>query len=155
MRDYLDGQGVVSPFAVLISGASAGHDEKRWPYYDELGGLLRERGITPVAVPGPDEMELCRSYSNTVVLTDNGKFLNFFKLAGILKEAAFAVGNDTGPVHIAANLGIAGLSLYSRHSAPTMTGIQHSRFSWIEVEDLAALTVEEVWAAVEARLLDD
>lgn len=154
MNEYLERRNVASPFAVLITGASSGHDEKRWPYYDKLGALIRDRGIVPVTVPGPDELALSRSYRNIKVLTDdNGRFLDFFKLAGILKEASFAVGNDTGPVHIAANLGIPGLSLYSRHSTPMMTGIQHSRFNWIEVDDLDRLPVEEVWRSVEDRLI--
>ena len=33
----------------------------------------------------------------------NGDYLDFFKLAGILQQASFVVGNDTGPMHMAAN----------------------------------------------------
>lgn len=154
MESYLEKAGVFSPFVVLIPGASSGQTHKRWPYYDELGSWLKKQGIQAVTIPGPSEMELCGSLKNVQMLVaENGTYLDFFELAGILQKAAFVVGNDTGPVHIAANLGCPGLALYSGGWPPTMTGIQHSRFNWIEVDDLGDLSVETVAKEVTAHFL--
>lgn len=156
MGPFLDKVGVQSPFVVLIPGASSGQEHKRWPFYDELGGWLKERGLQPVTVPGPSEMELCRSMTNVRMLVgENDHYLDFFELAGIVRKAAFVVGNDTGPVHIAANLGRPGLALYSSGWPPTMTGIQHSRFDWIEVNDLTELSVDRVSQDLTGRFFSD
>ncbi len=136
--------GLSPPFAVLIPGGSAGHPEKRWPYYPELAVLLTEAGVPWVTVPGPDEMELCRSIGGTILLNEDGSFLDIFKLAGVLARAAFVVGNDTGPTHMAVHLQVPGLALFSRHIPATYSGIQHGRFDWIEEPDLHDLPVRTV-----------
>ncbi len=132
------------PYAVLIPGASAGRKEKRWPWYDELAVWLGRQGVMAVTVPGPDELDLCRSLSHAVMLTDGDRYLDFFELAGVLRSADFVVGNDTGPTHLAAHLGRPGLALFSGHLSPRRTGIQHSRFSWLECEDLRTLSLTRV-----------
>lgn len=135
---------VSEPFVVLIPGASSGHDEKRWPHYDALAGWLGRRGKEVVTVPGPDELELCRSYSNTVMLTDGERYLDFFELAGVLQRAEFVLGNDTGPTHLAAHLNLHGLALFNNHLPARRTGIQHTRFSVIETDDLQNLSLDRV-----------
>lgn len=142
--DILAEAGVAEPFVVLVPGGSAEHPEKRWPYYREIAEFLLEAGMAVVTVPGPDEMELCRAVGGTILLNRDGSFLDIFKLAGVLRQAAFVVGNDTGPTHIAVHMQIPGLALFSDHIPPTYSGIQHGRFDWIERADLADLPVSEV-----------
>ena len=132
------------PFVVLIPGASADHPEKRWPYYPELAEILLAQGLRVVTVPGPDEMELCRGINGDMLLEPDGRYLNFFRLAGVLKKAAMVIGNDTGPTHIAAHLQVPGLALFSSHVPATFTGIQHGRFVWIEQANLSELPVAVV-----------
>ena len=79
-----------------------------------------------------------------MLVTEDG-YLDYFALAGVALRAAFVIGNDTGPTHIAAHLGRPGLALYGGHTAPPTTGIQHTRFEWLECSDLAQLTLESVW----------
>ncbi len=137
-----------SPYVVLIPGGSAGHPGKRWPYYAELSEAMLGRGLRVVTVPGPDEMELCRSIKGDMLLEADGRFLDVFRLAGILKKAAFVIGNDTGPTHIAVHMQVPGLALFSAHVPATYTGIQHGRFTWIERASLAALSFTEVWQGI-------
>jgi len=146
--DILERADLNSPYAVLIPGASADHPEKRWPHYPELSEALLAQGLRVVTVPGPDEMELCRSVRGDMLLESDGRYLNFFRLAGVLKKAAFVIGNDTGPTHIAVHLQIPGLALFSEHVPATFTGIQHGRFTWIEQSNLADLPVAEVWQRI-------
>lgn len=137
-----------SPYVVLIPGGSAGHPGKRWPYFAGLSEALLGQGLRVVTVPGPDEMELCRSIKGDMLLEADGRFLDVFRLAGILEKAAFVIGNDTGPTHIAVHLQVPGLALFSAHVPATYTGIQHGRFAWIERASLATLTVAEVWQGI-------
>ncbi len=154
MDAFLAAAGVSTPYVVLIPGASAGHEKKRWPFYDELAGWLRQRGYTPVTLPGPQEIGLCRSFGNALMLVDEkGDYLDFFKLAGVLKKASFVVGNDTGPTHIAAHLQRMGLALFGNNHPATMTVIQHSRFDWIKVENLHKLALTQVQQELEKHLV--
>jgi len=132
------------PYIVLIPGGSAEHPEKRWPYFGELAEGLLAQGLRLVTVPGPDEMELCQKISCDMLLEADGRYLNIFRLAGVLKNAAFVVGNDTGPTHIAVHMQIPGLALFSDHIPAVFSGIQHGRFAWIERARLAELPVAAV-----------
>jgi len=139
-------------FVVLIPGASLAHEDKRWPYFRELALYLREAGRQVVTIPGPDEIELCRSIPGKMLIPAAG-YYDIFTLAGIAKKASFVIGNDTGPTHIAAHLGLPGMALFGQHTAPYTTGIQHTRFEVIERRSLAELSAEEVWLTVEATLV--
>lgn len=147
VTDILNNAGVCRPFTVLIPGGSSGHPEKRWPYYRELGGLLSELGRQVVTIPGPDDMALCATIPG-IMLTGPGEYLGFFKLAGVLRQAEFVVGNDTGPSHIASHLGCRGLALFSNHVPAYMTDIERGGFRVIEVDDLRELPVERVYREI-------
>lgn len=143
VTDILSNHSLDSGYTVLIPGCSNQHPQKRWPGYGELAQYLIDQGQSVVTVPGPDEMELCEGIPG-IMLTEQGRFLDYFQLAGVLKKAGFVVGNDTGPTHIAAHLRCSGLALFSDHTPPEHTGIQHSRFTWLMSDRLAELRVEQV-----------
>ena len=141
-----------SGYVVLIPGASASHGLKRWPWYDLLASRLVESGIQVVTIPGPDELELCRTIPGKMLAPEHG-YYDFFVLAGIVRKAAYVVGNDTGPTHIAAYCGARGLALFSGHTPPETTGIQHSRFQIMQSDDISNISVESVWTHVSHGLL--
>lgn len=145
--DILKRYRLTENYVVLVPGCSKDHPEKRWPYFAELAERLLASGWRVVTVPGPDEMELCDGIPGDT-LTDDGQYLDYFKLAGVLKRARFVVGNDTGPTHIGAHLRRPGLALFSDHFKPTHTGIQHSLFTWLEASSLNDLSVDEVMAGI-------
>lgn len=151
VEEILTENGLEPGYVVLIPGASARHEQKRWPCFQELADRLQAEGRQVVTVPGPDEMDLCRSIPGTMLAPEGG-FYNFFVLAGVIKQAAYAVGNDTGPTHIAANLGCPGLALYGGHARPETTGIQYTGFSWLAADNLAELSVDRVWEHVRQHL---
>lgn len=131
-------------YVLLIPGASVAHRVKRWPHFDLLAQRLIDTGYKTVTVPGPDEMETCRSMPGTMLVSENG-YLDYFGLAGVAKHASYVIGNDTGPTHIAAHLGCEGMALYGGHTPPLTTGIQHTGFNWFEAQDLGEITLETVW----------
>jgi len=153
MSALLLDSGVSQPYAVLVPGASAGHDKKRWPYYNKLATWLRKIGVTPVMVPGPDEMDSRHRFPAATVLCCKDGYLDYFELAGVLKDAVFAVGNDTGPMHIAAHLHLPGIVLFSDHTEPQRTGLQHSRLQFLQAKNLNHLPLETVWKEITEHLL--
>ncbi len=153
--DILDRKGLQAGYVLLIPGASAAHPQKRWPYFAELAKKILDRGLTPVTVPGPDELELCRTLPGIMLIPPEGGWYDYFFLAGFIRRAAFIVGNDTGPTHIAADLNGSGLALFSGHATPESTGITHSGLTVLQKENLADLSVQEVEECLVSTFLSD
>jgi ADP-heptose:LPS heptosyltransferase len=152
----VDSVGLKDDYIVMIPGSSASHPEKRWPYYEELAIALIERTkYHVVTVPGPDEVDLCRDLPATAMFRADGTVLDWFELAGVLARAAFVVGNDTGPTHIAANLGRPGLALFGGHKSPASTGIERRDFRVLAAPDLSRLGVEMVYDAIVSQTRGD
>ncbi|MGH8494471.1 MAG: glycosyltransferase family 9 protein [Moraxellaceae bacterium] len=151
MSAFLAAEGVRPGYVLLIPGCAAKHPQKRWPYYAELARELIACGYQVVTAPGPDEIELCKSIPGITLLGPKG-FLGWFELAGVIRSAAFVVGNDTGPSHVAACLARPGLVLFGSHTSAAKTGILRPDFLAIEVGDLKDLPVARVLEAVFPRL---
>ena len=138
---------VAEPFVVLLAGASARRTEKCWPYYAKLAEKLINRGICVVTVPGPDDLDLCSAIPG-IMLTGPHKYLDFFQLAGVLKGAAYVVGNDSGPSHLASHLGVPGLALFSGHVPAYRTGIEHDSFKYIEAQNMDLIPIDRVFSEI-------
>ena len=151
VEQLLATNGVAPGYVLLIPGASAAHDSKRWPYFAQLAQTLKKHGREPVTVPGPAEIKMYRELPATSLVSEDG-YLDYFALAGVARQADYVIGNATGPTHIAAQLGCRGLALYGAHTSPLSTGIQHSRLRWLESENLSDLSVEEVWSVCSGDL---
>lgn len=149
MNPFLNAEGVRRPYVALIPGCS--HPQRRWPYFSELARLLIDKGYDVVTAPGPDEIELAKTIPGHTLLGPNG-FLNRFELAGVLKEACFIVGNDTGPSHVAAYLDKPGLVLFGPETRAARSGMCRGHFHAIETEDLSRLSVTSVIEDVFPRL---
>lgn len=135
--------GVSPGYVALIPGCSVKHPHKRWPYYAELATALIDRGYEVVTAPGPDEMESAKQIPGHTLLRE-GTYLDWFELAGVLRGAAYIVGNDTGPTHIASCMNRPGLALFGSHTPAKRTGIIREQFDAIEVADLIQLPMEQV-----------
>ncbi len=138
--------GVDGPYVVLLPGASTRHAHKCWPHYAELANALLDKGLRVVTVPGPDDLAVCRGMPGTM-LTGPGPFLDFFGLAGVLAGAAFVVGNDSGPTHMAALLGTPGVAFFGGSGRKYMRNMQRRNFSCLYSDNIADITVDEVLAA--------
>lgn len=142
---------------VLLPGASAKHSHKIWPRYAELAELLLEAGYSVFVAPGPDDMDLCRSIPGELALND-GRWLDFFQLAGVLGKADFVIGNDSGPTHLAASLGTPGLALFSERTsqyAPNMKRRNMDVMISHELSEISARSVfDQIRSSVETKDLD-
>jgi ADP-heptose:LPS heptosyltransferase len=105
--------------ALLVPGSSPKRLLKRWPIesYAALASNLRAEGITPVVLGSAQESSLAQQIPEAIDLT--GK-TNFGDLADLARVARFAVGNDTGPMHLLASAGCPSLTLFSRDSNPVL-----------------------------------
>ena len=73
-------------------------------------------------------------------------------LAGLARRAAFAVGNDTGPLHLIAAMGCPTLALFGPRSDAAIHRPQGPRTTVLAARDLAELPPGEVRAALAAFL---
>lgn len=113
--------GIKGAYGLIIPGASAHRPEKRWSPegYGAMAKRIADRGVTPVVIGANDEKEAAQAIAkieprakNIVSRTD------LFQVAALAERAAFAVGNDTGPMHMAAAAGAPCVVLFSSDSDP-------------------------------------
>ena len=120
---------------------------KKWPYYDELIILIKDKFGSEykiVTAPGPNEIDDARKFDAISVL-DNDKALNLSQLTSLIKESSFIVANDTGPAHIAAHVAAKGLTLFGGHTSAYKVSIERENFKAIQVTDMSNLSANKVF----------
>ena len=120
---------------------------KKWPYYDKLIGLIKDKfgsEYKVITAPGPNEIDDARKFDAISVL-DNDKALNLSQLTSLIKESSFIVANDTGPAHIAAHVAAKGLTLFGKHTTAHKVSIERENFKAIQVTDLNNLSAGKVF----------
>ena len=141
------------PYIFLSPFSSSKLPHKRWPHYQELIQIIKNKrpDINIVVAPGPGEIELCKELSTTVLL-DGDRPTNFSQLASIIKHADVVIANDTGPAHMAAHLGCKGVVLFGAHTSPQKVSIETKNFKAITSENLEDLTASSVWDSMQPLL---
>jgi ADP-heptose:LPS heptosyltransferase len=141
-------------FVLLAPGSSPHLLHKRWPArrYAALANRLRARGLAIVLIGTAADRDAATAIAAAVPgLIDLTGRTDLVELATIARRAAGVVGNDTGPVALAAMLGAPTLMLMSRHTDPERSGPRGPKTAWLKRDDLGALSVEEVEAAILLR----
>lgn len=130
-------------FALLVPGSSQHRPAKRWPVvrYQALGAALASRGITPVVIGTSGEKALAAEIPPAIDLTGQ---TSFGDLADLARQARFAIGNDTGPMHLFATAGCASITLFSKDSDPLQCAPRGRWTRVLQRSDLAELPVEAV-----------
>ncbi len=172
-------------YALLVPGGSAHRPEKRWPggHYAELARWLSTQGITPVLIgAGAEEGLLKEIETLTHMVGENSnpsepsaasiaqasgaeqgqlKTLNlcnkttYADIAELARHATYAIGNDTGPMHIIAATGCTSLVLFSHASNPDLCAPRGEQVGIFRVENLSQLPVESVTERLNAlQMLD-
>jgi len=115
------------PVACVHPGA--GNEMKQWPeeYFIALIELLvTEGGVNVVLVGGPDEVEIggriLSALSRPAAVRSIIGELSLAGLTGLLSRCTLYVGNDSGPKHIAAAVGIPTVGIHSGTVDPTEWG---------------------------------
>lgn len=133
-----------SRYVVLVPGASPHRPEKRLPA-ERFHELLPFLPAPAVIVGTAGEAPLAKLVGGIDLTGKTG----FFELAAVLKGAMLAIGNDTGPMHLAAVLGVPCISLFSEASDPKLCAPRYPDGGWpviLRVPTLQELQVAQIRA---------
>lgn len=142
-----------SRFALIIPGGAAHRPGKRWPAdnFRTLGENWLGQGVTPVIIGGPDEAELTADIASGTEMLNLAGQTSFADIAELSRQAAGVVGNDTGPMHIAAICGCPSVVLFSGESDPEITAPRGPSVQVLRRENLGDLPVSEVAETLSLR----
>jgi ADP-heptose:LPS heptosyltransferase len=120
-------------FALLVPGGAPHRPAKRWPTseFALLARHLLQRAITPLLIGRSAEQDeitaILAAAPGARSLCDQTSIAD---LATLARQAAVAVGNDTGPMHIIAAAGCRSVVLYSAESDPRKVS---PRGEWVTI----------------------
>ncbi len=139
-----------SRYAVLIPGCSPDAPHKRWPAekYAAVAQRLHAEHLPCVIVGTASEAEVAAVIKNAApnIIDLCGK-TSLSELAGILRRAVGVIGNDTGPMHLAAALNTPTLALFSGKTNPVWSKPSGAYGSWRQSQILFDLNTDDVLAA--------
>jgi ADP-heptose:LPS heptosyltransferase len=143
--------GLPPRIALLVPGSSAHRPGKRWPAsrYGELAHWLMAQGVTPVVVGTAGEAPLARPIlaAEPGAIDMTGR-TSLPELTELTRRATVAIGNDTGPMHLAAASGCPSVVLFSNDSDPKLCAPRGPWVRTLREPDLTALSLEAVTAIV-------
>ncbi len=140
-----------SRYALLVPGSSPHRPEKKWPE-QKFAALATQLPMPAVVVGSAAETPLAaviKSFSRKAV--DLTGRTGLAELAAVIAGAGLAVGNDTGPMHLAAALGVPSVVLFSGASDPALTAPRYPDGSWpgiLQAPHLSGVSVAQVVAAL-------
>ena len=141
-------------YIILFPFCSVHLEIKKWPYYNELIKLIKNKfndRYKVIVAPGPTEVDDAKNI-NAISILDQNKALNISQLSSLIKESSFVIANDTGPAHMSAHLGSKGLTLFGKHTTAHKVSIERENFKAIQVDDLKKLSAEKVFERMSETL---
>jgi ADP-heptose:LPS heptosyltransferase len=142
------------PYVMFVPGGSSHRPEKRWPVerYGELARILYARGLDIVIIGGPQESALAQAIQRQVPRArDLTGRTDFASIAVLGAKAALAIGNDTGPLHLAAAAGAPTVVLFSSVSDPALSA-PRGKVAVLQAANLSELAVAKVAQAAAGLL---
>ncbi|WP_420877216.1 glycosyltransferase family 9 protein [Rhodospirillum rubrum] len=142
-------------FALLVPGGAPHRPRKRWPAssFGALARRLAASGVTPVllgtAAEAAEAAQIRQSCPSAIDLLNRTSLLD---IAGLGRRAVYALGNDTGPMHLLAAAGCPSVVLFSDASDPALCAPRGPAVTVLRRDDLALLTVDQVWKSIDQRL---
>jgi len=102
----------IAEFAILNPGAGWG--AKQWPAkrYGEVAKVLLQYGLKSVINFGPGEEALARAAESTSDQTAEAMTFSISELIALTRRARLFIGGDTGPMHLAAALGVPVVAIF-------------------------------------------
>jgi ADP-heptose:LPS heptosyltransferase len=152
--------GLPDAYVLLAPGGAPHRPQKRWPAsaFGALAQHLDAAGLTPAVLGrGAEEAALAETILAAAPgarsLVDQTSFAD---IASLGRGARAAIGNDTGPMHVAATAGAPALVLFSADSDPATSAPrpwrEGQRIETLKVDDLQSLSVEAVAERLRADL---
>ncbi|HRQ60437.1 MAG TPA: glycosyltransferase family 9 protein, partial [Alphaproteobacteria bacterium] len=135
------------PYVLIVPGSAPDNPGKRWPaqHYADLCVKLALRGFQPVILGTAVEADIAALIESQCPQALNlaGK-TNLKQIIALARDAALAIGNDTGPMHMIAPTGCPCISLFSGHSNPKRHYPKGEDVEILYAADLQDLAVERV-----------
>jgi ADP-heptose:LPS heptosyltransferase len=144
--------GLTDRFGLLVPGGAAHRPAKRWPIdaYGELSCRLDTAGVQPIVIGAPGEESLGQEISQVCPSArDLVGQTSLTELAALACRAELAIGNDTGPMHMAAVAGCRTIVLFSGESDPTLCAPRGSQVKVLRRDNLADLPIATVVGELE------
>ena len=144
-------------FVLFVPGSSPHRPIKRWPAhnYRTIAGKIAGRGVTPVVLGSTAERTLVEAICLGTRAINLAGETTLHDLAPLASAAAWAIGNDTGPMHLIALAGCLSLVLFSTDSDPARCAPRGLDVRVLRRPDLAALTPDEVLNALPRPVTED
>ena len=140
-------------YAVLIPGCSLAKPQKRWPAerFAAVGNDLVSRGFDVVLVGTADDRDAVNAVlaASPDAIDLCGK-TNLAGLARLLGGAAFVIGNDTGPMFLAARTGVPSLMVMGPDTDPTMSAPKGAAASWLQGTPISEISAAAAIGALES-----
>lgn len=130
---------------LLVPGGSAHRPEKRWSYFANLADALTEKGYQVALIGAGAEEALLKDIENhteNVVNLCNQTTIG--QLIDMSSKCAFAIGNDTGPMHIAAASGAQGVVLFGSASDPKRCAPRANGVHILQKNNIDAIKTQEI-----------
>lgn len=140
--------GLLQPYVLVVPGGAAHRPAKRWPadYYIDLCRRLLAESMQPVLIGGRDEVGLNGDIAAQCPgVRDLAGQTTIEELVVLARAAKLSIGNDTGPMHVAAVVGRPTIVLYSKESDPDLCAPRGENVTTIRKANLSALSVDYVW----------
>ena len=138
-------------YVLLVPGGAPHRPEKRWPlgHFIELARRIAAAGLAPVVIGGAGERELGQAITASVPEAhDLTGVTEFGDVVALGQGARRAIGNDTGPMHLAVVGGAPATVLYSAASDPALTAPRGADVRILRRANLADLSVDDVAATL-------
>lgn len=143
-----------TPYVLLVPGCAPSRPEKRWPaeYYGRLAQFLNADGLQPVIIGTDAEEDAAQIITKTCpeALNLTGQ-TNFAEIAELGRNAAAAVGNDTGPMHIIGATNCPSLVLFSGISDPKQHKPLGEHVNTLQTKTLDTLKPEKIFRHIKPR----
>jgi len=139
-------------FALIVPGAAFHRKGKKWSKdgYVNLINNLSKNGVTSLLLGSFSE----KKYINDIIsaVKNNIKFkpqnyagkTSFKDIAYLSCHARFAIGNDTGPIHLIASTNLKTIVLFGPESDPKLCAPLGNNVKIIQKKDLQLIQVHEI-----------
>ncbi|MCI5060144.1 MAG: glycosyltransferase family 9 protein [Alphaproteobacteria bacterium] len=134
-------------YALIVPGSAPKRPEKRWParHYAALCRDLYEKKIMPVLIGTDAEKDVMEHIKRGCPhVTDLSGQTKLEDLPALARHTQFAIGNDTGPMHMIGPTGCKTFVLFSAHSKPHRHAPLGENVQTIQKSNLENLSVERV-----------